>query len=342
VRISKRQLGAGVLALAAVSAALAYGLYRRDLAAARARLAGASEIAATRCGPIEYADVGSGPPILVVHGAGGGFDQGLSIFGAALSAGSHRIIAVSRFGYLRTPLPSDASAAAQADAHACVLDALGIERAAVAAASAGAPSALQLAVRHPERVSALVLMVPAAYAPRPGGEAAVRTPPGTLRLFDTALRFDFVYWAIRRAAPSLLISGLLGTPLEVVERADAAERARVGAMLDEILPVSDRRLGLVNDAMVTTTITRYALENISASTLAISAADDLYGTYEAARYTAEQIPGARFIGYPDGGHVLVGRNTEVAAAITELLATARNDATSGEAGTGEDRPRPSR
>lgn len=342
MRLSKRQLGLGVLALAAVCAALAYGLYRRDLNAARARLAGASQIAATPCGPIEYADVGTGPPILVVHGAGGGFDQGLSIFGARPTARTERIIAVSRFGYLRTPLPPDASAAAQADAHACLLDALGIERTAVVGASAGAPSALQLAVRHPERVSALVLMVPAAYAPRPGGEAAVRTPPGTLRLFDTALRFDFVFWAIRRAAPTLMIRGVLGTPPELVERADAAERARVGAMLDEILPVSDRRFGLVNDAIVTTTITRYALEQIAAPTLTISTADDLYGTYDAARYTAEQIPGARFVGYPDGGHVFVGRNGEVARTIAEFLATAGNEATSGEAGTWEDRPRPSR
>ncbi|HSC15427.1 MAG TPA: alpha/beta hydrolase [Gammaproteobacteria bacterium] len=323
VRLSKRQFGLGVLALTAACAALAYGLYRRDLNAARARLAGASEIAATRCGPTEYADVGTGAPLLVVHGAGGGFDQGLTI-GAPLVARGHRVIAVSRFGYLRTPLPPDASAAAQADAHACLLDALGVERAAVVGASAGAPSALQLAVRHPERVSALVLMVPAAYAPRPGGEAAVRTPPGTLRLFATALRFDFVFWAIRRAAPTLMIRGVLGTPPELVERADAAERARVGAMLDEILPVSDRRLGLVNDAIVTTTIARYALEHVSAPTLTISAADDLYGTYEAARYTAEQIRGARFVGYADGGHVLVGRDAEVTSEIAEFLATAGN------------------
>ena len=340
------KFGLGVLALAAAGTALAYGLYRRDLAAARARLAGASEIAATRCGPIEYAAVGSGPPILLVHGAGGGFDQGLTI-GSPLAAHGHRVIAMSRFGYLRTPLAADASAAAQADAHACLLDALGIDRAAVVGVSAGAPSALQLAVRHPKRVSALVLMVPAAYVPRAGGAAPVRTPPGTLRLFDTALRSDFLFWAIRRTAPTLMIRGLLGTPPELVGRADAVERARVAAMLDEILPVSDRRLGLLNDAAVTINIARDALEDVSAPTLTISAADDLYGTYDAARYTAEQISGARFIGYPDGGHMLVGRNAEVARAIADFLVTtdgARGGDTSGAgaAGTEHGRPRPNR
>ena len=316
---SKRKFVLGVLALAVAGTALAYGFYRRDLAAARTRLAGASEMAATACGPIEYAAAGAGPPILLVHGAGGGFDQGLAV-GGSLAARGHRLVAMSRFGYLRTPLPADASAAAQADAHACLLDALRLERVAVVGVSAGAPSALQLAVRHPERVSALVLMVPAAYVPRAGGAAPVRTPPGTLQLFGTALRSDFLFWAIRRAAPTLMIRGLLGTPPELVERADARERARVGAMLDGILPVSDRRLGLLNDAAVTTNIARYALERVSAPTLTISAADDLYGTYDAARYTAEQISGARFVGYPDGGHVLVARDAEVTNAIAEFLA----------------------
>jgi membrane protease YdiL (CAAX protease family) len=41
--------------------------------------------------------------------------------------------------YLGTPMPADASAAAQADAHVCLLDALGIAKAAVMGGSAGAP-----------------------------------------------------------------------------------------------------------------------------------------------------------------------------------------------------------
>ena len=54
----------------------------------------------------------------------GGFDQGLELGDGLVRAG-FRLIAPSRFGYLRTPLPADASAEAQADAHASLLDALG-------------------------------------------------------------------------------------------------------------------------------------------------------------------------------------------------------------------------
>src|SRR5215831_12915758 len=86
--------------------------FQRDLSAARARIA-TGKIVQTRCGPIEYVSVGSGAPILVVHGAGGGFDQGLDL-ASDLVSGFH-VIAMSRFGYLGTPLPQDASAAAQAD-----------------------------------------------------------------------------------------------------------------------------------------------------------------------------------------------------------------------------------
>jgi pimeloyl-ACP methyl ester carboxylesterase len=315
---STRRVGIAVLALAAAIVLIGYGFYRRDVAAAHARLTGASEVVTTPCGPIEYASSGTGPPVLFVHGAGGGFDQGLA-FGAALAAHGYRVIAPSRFGYLRTPLPADASAAAQADAHACLLDELGLERAAVAAGSAGAPSALQLAVRHPERVTALVLIVPAAFVPRPDGAAPLHTPSGTQRLFGTALNSDFLFWAIRRAAPNVMIRGLLGTPPELVARAEESERARVASILDMILPVSDRRLGLLNDAEITTHLERYALERIAAPTLTISVADDLYGTYDAARYTAEQIPGARFVGFAEGGHVFVGHDAEVTNAIADFL-----------------------
>jgi 2-hydroxy-6-oxonona-2,4-dienedioate hydrolase len=311
----------GLLALLAAGAALSYGAFRRDLAAARARLAGASELALTPRGPIEYATIGTGPPVLIVHGAGGGFDQGLA-FGSALAACGFRVIAMSRFGYLHTPLPADASAAAQADAHASLLDALHIERAAVIGASAGAPSALQLAIRHPHRTAALVLLVPATFVPRPEGGPSLRAPAVTRHLAASALRSDFLFWAIRRAVPNLMIRGLLASPPELVARAEDRERARVAAILDALLPISERRLGLLNDAKVTSHLERYPLERIAVPTLAISVADDLFGTYDAARYTAGQIPGARFIGYPRGGHIFVGRQAEITDAIREFLRSA--------------------
>jgi pimeloyl-ACP methyl ester carboxylesterase len=302
-----------VLIVAAVIAggllAFPYMRYHGSVHRAYERLSTGSRIVQSRCGPIEYAAAGEGPPVLVVHGAGGGFDQGLEL-GDPLSRAGFRVIAMSRFGYLRTPLPADATAAAQADAHACLLDALSIERAAILGVSAGGPSALQFALRFPDRTAALALLVPAVYAPRPNEAPPVRIPRGTLFLFDTILRSDFLFWAAGKVVPDTFTRAILGTPPEVVAAASAEEQARVQAMLDHILPVRPRRLGLINDALVTSSLPRYELETITAPTLAISAADDQYGTFDGARYTAAHVPHARFIGYPSGGHMLVGRDAE--------------------------------
>jgi 2-hydroxy-6-oxonona-2,4-dienedioate hydrolase len=289
---------------------IAYIGYQRDISQARERVSTGSQVAQTPCGPIEYAAIGAGKPVLVVHGAGGGYDQGLD-FGKPLIDGGFRVITMSRFGYLRTPLPTDASAAAQADAHACLLDALGIRRAAIIGASAGAPSSMQFALRHPDRCTALVLLVPAAYVSRPAGGPPMQTPAGTTFLFDTALKSDFLFWAATKLARQTVIRAILATPPTVVEKASADEQARVAQMLDHILPVSPRRHGLVNDAAVVSSLPRYELERIDVPTLVMSTADDLFGTFDTARYTAEHIPRARFASYPSGGHLLVGHQKEI-------------------------------
>lgn len=315
----RRYVFRSILGLALAGVALwIYSSYQRDLRHAQARIAHGSQLAQTACGPIEFASAGSGPAVLVVHGAGGGFDQGMD-FGGQLAAAGFRVISMSRFGYLRTPLPADASAAAQADAHACLLDALKIPRAAIVGASAGAPSSMQFALRHPDRCSALVLLVPAAYVPRPGNAPPLTTPAWTAFLFDTALRSDFIFWAAIRLAGPVVTRAILATPPEVIERAAADEQARAAAMLEHILPVSPRRLGLLNDARVTSTLERYPLERIAAPTLAVSLEDDLFGTYGGALYSARHIPGARFVGYPSGGHVWVGRHRDVMAQVSGFL-----------------------
>lgn len=311
---------AALVVLGAIGAALGVVTYsyQHDIQQARERVANGSLIAQTPCGPIEYAETGDGPPLLLVHGAGGGFDQGMN-FGAPLAGRGFRIIAMSRFGYLRTPLPADASPAAQADAHACLLDVLGIKRAAILGASAGAPSSLQFALRHPQRITALVLLVPATYVPRPGGAPSVTSSRSTEFLVDLGLRSDFLFWAASRLARSSVIRAVLATPTAVVESASPEEQARVQLVLDQIIPISQRRLGLLNETAVIPSIQRYALERINTPTLTISVADDLFGTYEAARYTAEQIRGARFVGYPSGGHLWVGHQQDILNEIAGFL-----------------------
>jgi pimeloyl-ACP methyl ester carboxylesterase len=293
---------------------LIHATYRSDMQAARARIAIGSEVVDTRCGPIEYAMLGEGPAVLLVHGMGGGFDQTLDAARDLASRG-FRVVAPSRFGYLRTPQRSDATPQAQADAHACLLDALRIPRAAIVGVSAGAPSAMQFALRYERRCSALVLLVPMVYSP----ELAARFPPPSAWsrwLFEHLVDSDFLFWLAARGSPHRL----LGTPSEVLGRADEMERARFEHFVLQPLPVSERREGMLNDATVVTHLQRYDLEHVALPTLAISAADDLFGTFDAAVYTAQHIPGARLLSLRDGGHLWVGHHREVMGEIAGFLA----------------------
>jgi pimeloyl-ACP methyl ester carboxylesterase len=149
----------------------------------------------------------------------------------------------------------------------------------------------------------------------------METPEGTRLLFDTALKSDFLFWFATRFARTTMIRAILATPPDVVENAGTEEQARVDRVLKHILPVSPRRLGLLNDAAVTSSLERYELERIAVPTLVMSAADDLFGTYDGARYTAEHVPNARFVGYPSGGHLWVGHHEEVMSEIAFFLKT---------------------
>ncbi len=309
-----------VAAVLAVAGFLIWWHFDDDLQRARARSAKGSALIDTRCGPIEVQQAGAGVPLLVVHGSGGGHDQGMA-FAGALAQHGMRVIAMSRFGYLRTPMPADSSAAAQADAHVCLLDALGIPRAAVMGGSAGAPSALRMALRHPDRVSALILLVPLTYKPPTQADSAAPMPAWVENTMMRLLGSDFLFWAALHVARDQVVKVVLATPPELLEAASPPERARVQAMLDGILPVSARAEGLRSDTAVGKHLAPAPLETIHAPTLIVSARDDRYGTYASAQYTANAITGAKFVGFDHGGHTWVGHDAEVMAEIVRLLIT---------------------
>lgn len=289
-----------------------------DIKAASVKAAQGSILIETRCGPIEYQEAGTGTPLLMVHGSGGGHDQGMAFAGKLAQRGI-RVIAISRFGYLRTPMPVDASPSAQADAHVCLLDALGIGSSAVLGGSAGGPSALQMAIRHPDRVSALVLLVPLAYKPRTSADSAQPLAPWAEALLMRLIGSDFLFWAGLHVARDQVIRYVLATPPEQVTVASPTERARINAILDHILPVSERAAGLRSDSVLGKSLGPSELSRVTAPTLVISVRDDGFGTYASSEYTASQIKVAKFVGFEHGGHVWVGHDDEVMTEIANLV-----------------------
>jgi pimeloyl-ACP methyl ester carboxylesterase len=299
------------------AAGLVFWLYKFDLDRARDAVIGGSQIVDTAAGPIEYAERGDGFPLLSIHGAGGGFDQGLANV-ADLEAGSFRVIAPSRFGYLRTPLPTDASAAAQADAHAALLSKLNVDKVVIVGVSAGARSAVELAIRHPSAVAALILLVPGIYSPTsPVSLASDRSSKFMVSLARAG--GDFAWWAMRKLAPGMLVR-FVGVPPALLSGSPKSERDRVMHIVNAIEPLSLRFLGINADGADHPR--RLPLEEIAAPTLIISAQDDLFNTAPAARFAASRIPGAELIVFETGGHLFVGRGAEVRAAVHALLARA--------------------
>ncbi len=118
-----------------------------------------------------------------------------------------------------------------------------------------------------------------------------------------------------------LIRHVLATPPEQVAAASEEERARVNDRAERILPVSRRAVGLRDDMRLGKNLGPYALESIRAPTPVVSARDDGFGTYAAAQYSASRIPDAKFVGFDDGGHLLVGHDAKLRSDTVKLLVT---------------------
>jgi pimeloyl-ACP methyl ester carboxylesterase len=307
-----------LIILLVVGVGVVAALYFRDMRAAWKRLDSLGrQVIQTACGPMEYAVMGKGYPVLVVHGAIGGFDQGLFL-AHNIDLTRYQALSISRFGYLGTPVPAGATLDLQADAYAGFLDALGIQQVAVFAVSAGSTSALRFIARHPERVSGLILLSPDAP-----GEVYMKLPPRFV--FDVLFRSDLFYWALvtifkkqMRTTFGLVPKGTVLTP---------SDTALVDKVLLGDLPASKRMDGIVFETYVyddefkvfLTPANRFPLSRIETPTLVINAADDPISLPANVRALAEQMPNARLYLVPQGGHLLFGHGEEVKAEINQFL-----------------------
>ncbi|MDO8410116.1 MAG: alpha/beta hydrolase [Phenylobacterium sp.] len=322
-----RPLTTGLLAALSLAALAALGTgaraYHRDMTQARAALAGRSQVVETAFGPVEYAEDGQGPAVLVIHGSGGGFDQGLA-FSEPLTG--VRRISPSRFGYLQSPMPAGATPEMQADALAELLGALATGPVVILGGSAGALSATQLALRHPELCRGLVLVAPALYAPDRAPDARAPTPPVVDALIQAALGSDLVFWLGMKAAPDLMVRTVLGTDPALLTTATASERRRVSEVLFHILPIRPRRDGLIMDGATSGAPPPYDFDRIACPVLAIAARDDLYGTDRAAVHVAQLAPTAELVLFEEGGHLWVGHDQALWAAVAEFISAQAADA----------------
>ncbi len=318
VEVTKRRrwlASAVAVGVAVISIAIGISVcYARDIRTIRDRVSRSSQLIQSRHGPIEFTTWGSGRAVLVAHGAGGGYDQG-SLIAKAYGGDGFRWIVPSRFGYLRSPLPADASTAAQADAFADLLDALSIQRVAILAISGGVPPSLQFAQRYPARTSALVLLSSAPYTPLKAGAQKLPVPPW---VYEALFRSDFPYWVLQRVGREGLESIFDVTPTARAAMTPE-EKVFVDGMVERFQPVSQRVDGIRNEGAAIAPGAYDAVGEIAVPTLVVHARDDGINPFLFGEYTARHIRGAEFMPLSSGGHLLLGHQAEVRARVNSFL-----------------------
>lgn len=287
--------------------------FRADLRAARDRLTAIpTAVTNTAIGPVTYTERGQGHPILLVHGIFGGYDAGLRLAEPQVLA-RHRLVSPSRFGYPGTPMPAHPSVELQADAHAALLDSLGIERAVVYAGSAGGTSAFQLAIRHPSRVTALVLQ--STNVPGPHHDQPLLPRPMAHALW----RSESLMWAVRTYLTRFIVTSMMGIPTDLP--LSPADRQHLDDELDSIFPVRPRLDGVMFDAFEGNQDINhdYPWESIAAPTLFVHFRDDGGPPYDAALTLSQRIPHARMLTGGHGGHLGLGDHPDITAGIRQFL-----------------------
>lgn len=249
-------------------------------------------------GAIEYRTAGNGPAILVLNGGHTNCNSPLGHEQFLLSLG-YQLIIPSRPGYGKTPSSTGKTAEAFADALVALLDELQLEQVIVIGISAAGPTTLQLAGRHPERVSKVILQ----NAVTGGRFPALGTRLGAYLVFNPWME-QWTWAAFRsfaRAAPLSALKIMIGSlsslnPAQVV--ATMSQEQQQAALY--FLLASRSGAGFMHD------LHHFCgdLRRITAPTLVIVSKYDGSMDMSHASYAADHIPNAELFLSPAESHLM--------------------------------------
>jgi 3-oxoadipate enol-lactonase len=228
---------------------------------------------------LAFDETGTGPAVLLLHSTVCDrrmWDPQV----AALAGAGYRAVRVDLPGYGESPMPTEPHDTA--GDIAAMLDRLGIERTALVAASGGGPVALEIAARHPDRVTALVLLAAA---------VAGLTPSAALRAIwdreEQLLEAGDV-----DAAVELMLETWLGPSATAATGAQVAEMQRQAYIVQ-----------LAGDDSVEEVEVPYSLTAITAPSLLVAGAYDLADFREIAQRLSRELPGATYVELDWAGHL---------------------------------------
>jgi len=264
-------------------------------------------IITTRQGDVEIDITDRDAPVVMgSHGGLGGIDQCRA---AIEFAGSDfRLLSLSRPGYCGTPLESGPTLAEQADLFAAVLDELDIAKVAMFSISAGGPFAYTFAIRHPDRIWALI----AADSVSGYYDLPETAGPITQMIFlsDTG---QALLQKMTRAKPDTFIREIFRSEAYYTKEqmkkhldfvlSDPYAYRFVTAFMNTMYPYRPRKAGTENDVAITRTLTHLPVEEISCPTLVVHGTHDADVKLYDGVYAYEHIPNAERIWIEEGSHL---------------------------------------
>lgn len=221
-----------------------------------------------------------------------------------------RVVRLDLPGYgLTGPHPSgDYTATATVDFLERFADAAGLRRFAIAGNSLGGYFAWRFALRHPDRVSGLVLVNAAGYPLETGMSASVAMQVARLPVVSELLRFASVRWAIEFSLRDVYVDDTRVTPALVDRYEQMMLRPGNRAALGDRARSERRPTGWER------------LPQLRVPTLVLWGEQDPWFPLDHARRFGRDIPGARVVTFPGLGHVPMEEDPAATArAVGEFL-----------------------
>ncbi len=267
----------------------------------------------TAVGTVEYTLIGDGPVIVSVHGALGGYDQGLYAIKEYTKLG-FSILSLSRPGYLQTPLSSGKSFEEQADAIVALLDALNIQKAAMIGSSAGGPAALHFASKYPDRIWAFCLICAVSQQYFPEESKGIKV---LKRVLGSQTSLDFSAWLfdlLTRHRPSYSLKQMFSENADLGSKqirnsvryvmSNPSQVEWYKGFVRTACPLSPRRIGHDNDFEQLEQVNITEIDKILTPTFIIHGAVDRVVPIEHAEFAVESISTSEFYRLEDIGHIV--------------------------------------
>jgi pimeloyl-ACP methyl ester carboxylesterase len=263
--------------------------------------------------PVNVIELGSGPPLVFVHGLAGSWPNWLEQL--PVLAAKHRVVTLDLPGFGHSPMPAEQiSISGYARLLDRLFDTLGIDAAAVVGNSMGGFIGAELAIAFPQRVEQLAL-ISAAGISTFDNRGAVRAIPVLRRV--ERLVAAYTAWMASKSDTVARRPRLRDATLNVVTR----HPSRLPAALAAELLRGAGKPGFMQALQANLDYDfRDRLPEIACPTLIVWGEDDRLITARDASVFEELIPDSRVVMYKDTGHMaMIERPVAFNALLEEFL-----------------------